>query len=260
MNRPGHGGISAARALAAAAPDGRTLGAVGTPALLARAVEQGELPLMERLHFVASVAEEPLLLVAPLGSAPQLAIQAGGQMLEALRALPPTSLLGTPPGGSAPQLVGASLAAQLGLTPFAFANSAAVRQAVLAGHVQLAMLAAPDAMGLLREGRLAALAVAADRRSPLLPETPTLWEAGFRLAARACRGFALPGGTPLATVNALAQALRAVVQDPEFTAQADAFGYRPEFQGPDSWMGQVRAAATDLADRWRTDPWTQRPG
>lgn len=256
INRPGHGGMAAARTLAAAAPDGLTLGAVGTPVLLARAVEQGDLALMERLNFVASVAEEPLLLVAPVGNAAQPAIQT----LEALRSLPPTTLLGTPPGGSAPQLVGAALAALLGVAPFAFSNAAAVRQAVLAGHIQLAMLAAPDAMGLLREGRLTALAVAADRRSPLLPETPTLWEGGLRLAGRACRGFALPGGTPIGAVNNLAQALRAVVQDPEFVAQADAFGYRPEFQGPDAWMGQVRAVSVDLAARWRSDPWIQRPG
>ena len=252
VNRPGLGGITAARALAAAAPDGRTLGAVGTPVLLARAVEQGELPLLERLNFVASVAEEPLLLVAPVTAAPQ--------GLEALRGLPPTALLGTPPGGTAAQLIGTTLAEQLGLAPFAFANAAAVRQAVQAGHVQAAMLAAPDAMALLREGKLAVLAVAADRRSPLLPEIPTLRELGLRLAGRACRGFALPGGTPLSKVYPLAAALRSVVMDPEFIAQADAFGYRPDFQGPDEWMGQVRATAIELASRWDSGPWTRRPG
>lgn len=251
VNRPGHGGMVAARALAAAAADGLTLCAVGTPVLLARAVEQGELPLLERLNFVASVAEEPLLLVAAA---------TGALTLDALRGLPPTALLGTPPGGSAAQLMGTALAAQLGLAPFAFANAAAVRQAVQAGHIQAAMLAAPDAMSLVREGKLAVLAVAAERRSPLLPETPTLRELGLRLAGRASRGFALPGGTPLSAVNNLATALRAVVSDPEFIAQADAFGYRPDFQGPDEWMGQVRATATDLASRWQTDPWSPRPG
>lgn len=256
VNRPGHGGMAAARALAAAAPDGLTLGAVGTPVLLARAVEQGELPLLERLNFVASVAEEPLVLVASTG---QGAI-APGNGLDGLRGLPTNALLGTPPGGSAAQLVGDSVADQLGLTAFAFANAAAVRQAVQAGHIPVAMLAGPDAMALLRDGRIVALAVAADRRSPLLPETPTLRELGLPLASRACRGFALPGGTPVAAINTLARALRAVVQDPEFIAQADAFGYRPDFQGPDEWMGQVRATAVDLESRWRSAPWKQRAG
>lgn len=249
LNRPGQGGLTAARALAAAAADGLTLGAVGTPVLLARAVEQGALPLMERLHFVGSVAEEPLLLVAASGAAP-----------ENWRNLPAAALLGTPQAGSAAQLAGIALAARLGVTPFAFANAAAVRQAVQAGHVQLAMLAAPDAMALLREGKLSALAVAAERRSPLLPDTATLRELGVPMAARACRGFALPAGTPLLKVNSLAQALHAVVNDPEFIAQADAYGYRPDFQGPDEWMGQVRLAANDLAARWQSDPWTPRPG
>ncbi len=252
LNRPGHGGMSGARVLAGAAPDGLTLAAVGTPTLLARAVEQGQLALLSRIQFVASVAEEPLLLVAPAGGT------AAG--LEALRGLPASALLGTPPAGNAAQLAGAALARRLGLTPFAFANSVAVRQAVQAGHVQAAMLAAPDAMGLLREGRIVALAVAADARTPLLPETPTLREQGIAFSALSCRGFALPGGAAATTVATLAAALAAMVADPEFVAQADSFGYRPQFQGPDAWAGQITAASADLAARWQTDPWVQRPG
>lgn len=252
FNRPGHGGVSAARALASAAPDGLTIAAVGTPTLLARAVEQGQAALLERLQFVASVAEEPLLLVVPAGGP--------SQSMEALRALPSSALLGTPQAGNAAQLAGATLAARLGLTAFAFANAVTVRQAVQAGHVQAAMLAAPEAMGLLREGRLAALAVASPERTPLLPEVPTLRELGVAFSAVSCRGFALPGGTPESKTNRLAAALNAMVADPEFVAQANEFGYRPAFQGPGSWSGQIRAATAELATRWTTDPWAQRPG
>lgn len=252
VNRPGHGGLSAARALASAAPDGLTLAAVGTPTLLARAVEQGQTALLERLLFVASVAEEPLLLVVP----------AGGQnaSIEALRALPPSALLGTPQAGNAAQLAGAALAARLGLTAFAFANPVAVRKAVQAGQVQAAMLAAPEALTWLREGRIAALAVAGRERTPLLPEVPTLRELGVAFSALSCRGFALPGGTPASKSGPLAAALTAMVGDPEFIAQASDFGYRPHFQGPDPWMGQIRASTAELAARWATDPWLQRPG
>jgi len=252
VNRPGHGGISAVRSLASAAPDGLTIAAVGTPVLLARAVEQGQTALLERLQFVASVVEEPLLLVVPAGGP--------SQSIDALRALPPSAMLGTPPAGNAAQLAGATLAARLGLTPFAFANAVAVRQAVQAGHVQAAMLAAPEAMGLLREGRITALAVASFQRNPLLPEIPTLREQGLAFSAVSCRGFALPGGTPRSKVNQLATALAGMVADPEFISQANDFGYRPYFQGPDPWMGQVRATTAELAARWTTDPWVQRPG
>ncbi len=252
VNRPGHGGISAVRALASAAPDGLTIAAVGTPTLLARAVEQGQTALLERLQFVASVSEEPLLLVVPAGGP--------SQSIEALRALPPSALLGTPQAGNAAQLAGATLAARLGLTPFAFANAVSVRQAVQAGHVQAAMLAAPEAMVLLREGRITALAVASAERTPLLPEVATLREQGVAFSALSCRGFALPGATPANKIGPLAAALRAMVANPEFIAQANDFGFRPVFQGPEPWMAHVRATTAELAARWTADPWTQRPG
>ena len=252
VNRPGHRGVSAARALAGAAPDGLTLAALGTPTLLARAVEQGQIGMIERLQFVASVAEESLLLVT--------ATNGPVQSLDALRTLPPNALLGTPPAGNAAQLAGSALAARLGLTSFAFANAPAVRQAVQAGHVPAAMLAAPDAMGLLREGRLSAIAVAADARSPQWPEVATLRELGLGFSAQACRGFALPGGTPEPLVQALASALATIVADPEYIAQANAFGYLPHFQGPMAWSARLRSIAMELEGRWRADPWVQAPG
>jgi tripartite-type tricarboxylate transporter receptor subunit TctC len=252
VNRPGMGGIAAARALAGATPDGLTLAAVGTPTLLARAVEQGQLAMVERLQFVASVAEETLLLVT--------AANGPIQTMDALRGLPPTALLGTPPPGNAAQLAGSALAARLGLSSFPFANAPAVRQAVQAGHVPVAVLAAPDAMGLLREGRLVAIAVAAEARSSQWPEVPTLREQGIAFSAQACRGFALPGGTPEPVVRALAAALSTIVADPEFIAQANAFGYLPHFQGTLAWMARLQLTAQELAGRWQTDPWVQRPG
>ena len=252
VNRPGHRGVSAVRALAGAAPDGLTLAAMGTPTLLARAIEQGQLGMIERLQFVASVAEESLMLLT--------AANGPVQSLEALRVLPPSALLGTPPPGNAAQLAGSALASRLGLTSFAFANAPAVRQAVQAGHIPAAMLAAPDALGLLREGRLTAIAVASDARSPQWPEVATLRELGLGFSAQACRGFALPGATPEPVVTALASALATIVADPELIAQANAFGYLPHFQGPLAWSARLRSTAMELEARWRADPWLRAPG
>ncbi|WP_160120935.1 tripartite tricarboxylate transporter substrate-binding protein [Rhodovarius lipocyclicus] len=251
VNRPGLGGLAAARTLAGATPDGRTLAVVSTPFLLARAVEKGQERLLESLLFIASVAEEPLLLVAPAGAAPNLT---------ALSHLPPGALLAMPPAGSAPQLLGLRVAAQLGLSPFPFANSGAVRQAVLQGHVPTAMLAAPEAMPLLREGRIVALAVGGEARTPLLPDTATLLEQGIRLSGQSCKGLALPGGTPREAVEPLAQALSGMVKDPEFLAFLESSALRPLYQGPDTWPAHVRATLEQLALRWRQDPWAQTAG
>ena len=249
LNRPGEGGLAAARSLAAAPAGGNVIASVATPQLLARAVEAAAVPLLERLAFIAAVAEEPLLLVGPAGA------DAG---LAALRALPPAAVLGTPPAGSAPQLAGVALARRLGLGLLAFASAAAARQAVMAGNIPCAMLAAPEAIGALRDGQLQALGLAGERRSPLLPEVPTLAEQGIPLALVARRGFAAPVGVPPALLEPLLRALQAAVADPEFAAQSEARGYVPAFLGQAAWAPPLRRLASELSRRWATDPWVAR--
>ncbi|MDO9706741.1 tripartite tricarboxylate transporter substrate-binding protein [Paracraurococcus lichenis] len=249
VNRPGEGGLAAARSIAAAPADARLIGAVGTPLLLARAVAARAEALLDRLAFVAAVAEEPLVLVGLAGTTDDL---------DALRALGPQAVLGTPPHGSAAQLAGIALGRALPMGLLSFPNAAAARQAVLAGNIAAALLAVPDAIAALRDGRLAGLALAQEQRSDLLPEVPTFLEQGIPLRLAAHRGFAVPAGTEAAPLQPLLQALRAVVADPEFAAQAQAQGYIPRFIGPTAWEPMLRRRLAELSERWATDPWTSR--
>jgi tripartite-type tricarboxylate transporter receptor subunit TctC len=246
LNRPGEAGLAAARAIAEAPPDGSLIGSVATPLLQARAVEAGSVALLDGLDFIAAVAEEPLVLVGHPGTVDDLA---------ALRALGSLAVLGTPPHGSAPQLAGLAFGLALPLNTLVFPNAAAARQAVVAGNIACAMLAAPDAIAGLRDGRLVALGVAQDSRSPLLPEVPTLQEQGIPLVLMAHRGFAVPRGVPPARLAPLTVALRAAVADPEFAAQAQAQGYVPRFLGQRSWEPMLRRTTAELVARWATDPW-----
>jgi tripartite-type tricarboxylate transporter receptor subunit TctC len=251
VNRPGEGGMAAARAVAATAPESWVIGAVSTPLLLARAVERNTLGLLDRLQFLAVVAEEPVVLVGPGGGA--------ADSLSGLRALGDGARIATPPPGSAAQLAAASLGARLGLDLLAFPNAAAARQAVLAGNVPAAMLALPEAVAGLRDGRLLALGQARHRRSALLPEVATLREQGVALSAIAHRGFVVPAGLEAARLAPLLRALQAAVEDPEFTAQAEADGYEARFIGPTEWEPQRRRMTVELAERWVREPWvTQR--
>ncbi|MDN3563363.1 tripartite tricarboxylate transporter substrate-binding protein, partial [Paeniroseomonas aquatica] len=150
------------------------------------------------------------------------------------------------------------LARRLGLGLLAFAQAAAARQAVMAGNIPCAMLAAPEAIGALRDGQLQALGLAGERRSPLLPEVPTLAEQGIPLALVARRGFAAPAGVPPALLEPLLRALQAAVTDPEFAAQSEARGYVPAFLGQAAWAPPLRRLASELSRRWATDPWVAR--
>lgn len=248
-NHPGRGGLEAARLVAEAPPDGRLIGAIATPLLLARAIEAGEQALLGRLHFLAAVAEEPLVLVGHPGLA---------EDLDALRALGPDATLGTPPPGSAAQLAALAFSRASPLHLLAFPNAAAARQAVLAGHIPCALVAAPEAIAALRDGRLAGIAVAQEERSPLLPEVPTFAEEGIPLALAAHRGFVLPAGARATLLQSLDGALRAAVADPEFADQAEAQGFVPRFLGHPAWAPELRRATASLGRRWLEDPWVPR--
>lgn len=246
VNHPGEGGLAAARVVAGAPPNGRLVGSVAVPLLQARAIEARAEAMLTRLDFVAAVAEEPLVLVGQAGTV---------EDLEALRALGPQAVLGTPPHGSAAQLAAFALGRVLPLTLLAFASAPAARQAVLAGNVAGALLAVPEAIAALRDGRLAGLGLAQAQRSDLLPDVPTFAEQGIALRSAAHRGFAVARGADPAPLLA---ALQAVVTDPEFAAQGQAQGYVPRFIGQAAWAPMLRQTITELADRWVKDPWTAR--
>jgi tripartite-type tricarboxylate transporter receptor subunit TctC len=81
-----------------------------------------------------------------------------------------------------------------------------ISTALSAGEIQVAQMGIGNFTGVLQAGKVKALAVSADRRSPLMPQVPTLKEAGLGgFSARIWWGLAGPAGTPapaLARINA----------------------------------------------------------
>lgn len=246
-NQPGEGGLVAARAMAGAPPDGKTIGLVAVPAVVARAVERSQVTLLDRLDFVACIAEEPLLLVAAPGTeVAQLHARSG-------------ALLGCPPPGSAGQLAADDMATLLRLTPLSFPNAASARQAVQSGNLAAALLLLPDVLAALREDRLAALAISGTTRSALLPEVPRFADVGLPMAHPTWRGCILPRGVPAEMRDKLEHNLRAVVEDPEFTAQGNEAGFRPRFLPSASWQAALGELRESLSARWQRAPWIARP-
>jgi len=247
INQPGEGGLVAARAMAETAADGKTIGLAAVPALVARAVERSATDLLDRLDFVASITEEPVVLVAPPGTdLAQLRARHG-------------KLIGCPPPGSAGQLLADDLAGQLRLTPLSFPNAATARQAVLAGNLAAALLLLPDVISALREDRLTALALGSSERSSLLPDVPRFEELGLPRALATWRGCMLPPGVPAEMRDKLMRSLRAVVADPEFAAQGNETGFSPRFMPGTEWVAALGGLRESLTARWQRSPWIARP-
>lgn len=248
-NIAGEAGLVAARAIADAQPDGKAIATITTPFLLAHAIETGNRGVIDRLEMMGAVADELIVLV----SAPGV-----GADLQNIRSIGARGRLGCPPPGSAAQLAARSIGALMPLELIAFPSAGAARQAVMAGNLTAALLPLPDALAVLREGRLQGVAVSGLARSAFLPELPSFREIGMPDVAITQRGFALPRGVPALMRDGLAEALEAVLADPEFTAQNIAMGRTARLVRAQTWSSEVRALTDVLQRRWEQEPWVRR--
>jgi tripartite-type tricarboxylate transporter receptor subunit TctC len=102
------------------------------------------------------------------------------------------------------------------LTHVPFRGSAPALTAVMGGHVQVLLDPPFTAMPAIQSGDTRVLAVTGARRSPLLPDVPTVAELGFAgFAAGHWGGFFVPAGTPPAVIQKLNTAIVASLQNPK---------------------------------------------
>jgi tripartite-type tricarboxylate transporter receptor subunit TctC len=98
----------------------------------------------------------------------------------------------------------------------------------------------PPAIGLVKEGKVRALAVTGAQRSPLLPEIPTVAESalpGFEAVLH--YGIVGPAGMPRAIVDKLNAALRAAVTSEEFRIRLAAEGTEPLASTPEEYAADI---------------------
>jgi tripartite-type tricarboxylate transporter receptor subunit TctC len=115
------------------------------------------------------------------------------------------------------------------LTHVPYKGAGPAVQAVVAGEAAATITSPPAVLGFIREGRLRPLAIGAKRRSPLLPDVPTLTEAGGDddTLVPTYFAFALPAKTPGAIVRSLGVAMRKAVMSPDLVERLNAAGLEP---------------------------------
>lgn len=104
-----------------------------------------------------------------------------------------------------------------------FKGTGDMTTAVLGGHVDGAM--SYTAFAINNKGKVRVLAVAMEKRHPLLPEAPTFRELGVDWVDGAYRGIGVPKSTPAETRKRLSDLWRALNQDPEMSAYAAKSGF-----------------------------------
>lgn len=113
---------------------------------------------------------------------------------------------------------------------------------VLSGRVPLSYVAVGLVMPHFKSGALKALAVIDDKRSPLLPDVPSINELGFKFPGmKVWFGLAAPQGTPQDIVEKIAKAVHTAVNDPELKAKfLDPQGFTPVGSTPKEFAEKVK--------------------
>jgi tripartite-type tricarboxylate transporter receptor subunit TctC len=147
--------------------------------------------------------------------------------IELARANPGKLHYGSPGVGSAPHLVGESLRQRFGIdlvhVPYKGGGSAVVD--VISGQIEL-LITGGATVARYTDGSLRFLAYTSDKRSVLLPDVPTMAEAGIPgfVLGTCCAVFA-PGGTPQPVLERLAKELAPIARDADFRSRLAKIGH-----------------------------------
>ena len=204
-NRAGGGQIIGTEAVARAAPDGSTLLAI-TPAHVINPTLHEKLPYRWDRDFapVGNMAATANVLVVH----PSLPAKTAKELIALVRSRPGQMHYGSSGVGGASHLAFElfNAMAKLDIVHVPYKGGSLAVQDLLAGQISLLMGNVPSVLQHVRAGRLRPLAIASAKRSPLLPEVPTIAEAALPgYEAANWNGLVAPAGTPaelIARVNA----------------------------------------------------------
>ena len=117
----------------------------------------------------------------------------------------------------------------------------------MAGDVQLVLSGIGTMLPQVKAGRLKALAVTSEARSPLAPDIPTVMETGLNYVATTWYGILAPAGTPRGIIDRLNKDARALLEDPAMKAQLAPQGVVLTPSTPEEFGAFIRAEVAKWA-------------
>src|SRR5438270_8466040 len=256
-NRPGAGGTVGTKAVAKSDPDGYTiaLGYTGTLAIGPSLYRNAGYDPRKDFAPIGLIGNAPNSLVVH----PSFPAKTVGELIAYAKANPGKVNFGSSGAGTASHITGEYFAASAGikLVHIPYKGTGPALTDLLGGHIPMAFAPIPATHANVSAGKLRAVAVTSTTRSSLLPDVPTMAEAGLPgFDASLYYGLAAPAGTPKPVIDKLNKALREALASDEVKRQLGADGTEitpgtPEdyadFIDKDEkkWAGLVKASGVE---------------
>jgi tripartite-type tricarboxylate transporter receptor subunit TctC len=264
-NKPGAGGNSGAAEVSKAAPDGYTLlmGTVGT-----HAINPALYPKMPYDHVkdfapITLMAGVPNILVMNPATAQRLGVNSVADLIRVLKARPGQLNMASSGNGTSIHLSGELFKSMTGtfMVHIPYRGSGPALIDLIGGSMDLMFDNLPSALPHVKSGKLKALAVTSSQRSAVLPELPTIAEAGGPSLkgydASSWFGLLAPAGTPAEIVQRLQAETAKALGSPALKERLQAQGAIPSGMAPAEftrfidaetrkWAGVVKASGAKV--------------
>lgn len=247
-NKPGAGTTIGTDYVAKAAPDGYTLLMVsGTQTVNETLYTKKPYHLMHDLVPIAPLIDSDLVLVVH----PSVPAKSLKELLALARAKPGTLNFGSSGPGSNYHMAAELLKHLTGINivHVPYKGSTGMRTDILSGQIQMLFDSVPTMAPLIKAGKVRALGTSGVTRSPILPDVPTIAEAGVPgFQATLWVGFMAPAGTPQPIVDKLNAEITKIVSRPDIKAAWQKQGAEPVALTQPQFKAFMDAQITKWAD------------
>jgi tripartite-type tricarboxylate transporter receptor subunit TctC len=245
-NKPGASGNIGTDAVAKAAPDGGTIGiSIGGP-LAINTLLFSKLPYDPKKDITAVTQ----LITQPSALAVNNDLKVGSvkDLVALIKANPGKYNFASIGNGSLSHLAMEAIAIKAGtnLVHLPYPSSPQARTAIIRNDAQMGCLPAISVVPLAKDGKVKIIAVSTAKRSPYLPDVPTLKESGIDVDADAWMGLIAPGGMPKAMVDKINHDVVAIIMQPDVKEKLGKTLMEPVGSSPEAFRARIDSEIT----RW----------